>query len=143
MGPMQVVSGAIHSPRVHFEAPPHSRVAKEMQRFLRWFNAAKPDGPDPLPALTKAGIAHLYFESIHPLQGGNGRLGRGISEKALSQALGQPMLTALAATILIRRKSYYQALEAANKQNQITDWLCWFAGLPLRLNSERKRTSSS
>jgi Fic family protein len=81
--------------------------------------------------VTRAGIAHLYFESIHPFEDGNGRIGRAISEKALAQSLGQPTLTALATTILARRKSYYDALEAANKGNEITDWLSWFAGIAI------------
>jgi Fic family protein len=59
-------------------------------------------------------LAHLYFESIHPFEDGNGRIGRAIAEKSLAQSLGQPTLTALAATILARRKSYYEAREAAN-----------------------------
>jgi len=129
--PMQVVSGALYSPSVHFEAPPSSKVPKEMARFVKWFNHTAPDGAQPLPALTRAGIAHLYFESIHPFEDGNGRIGRAISEKALAQSLGQPTLTALAATILIRRKTYYQALEAANKENEITPWLVWFAGIAI------------
>lgn len=129
--PMQVVSGPVHIPKVHFEAPPSSRVADEMRRFMKWFNATTPGGPEALPALTRAGIAHLYFETIHPFEDGNGRIGRAISEKALAQALGHPTLTALATTILIRRKAYYQALEDANKGNEITAWLSWFAGIAL------------
>ena len=125
--PMQVISGRVHAPTVHFEAPPSSRVPKEMTRFVKWFNRTAPDGREPLPALTRSGIAHLYFESIHPFEDGNGRTGRAISEKALAQSLGQPTLTALAATILIRRKSYYAALEKANKGNEVTAWLAWFA----------------
>jgi Fic family protein len=125
--PMQVVSGAIHAPEVHFEAPPSSRAPAEMARFIRWFERTGPDGREPLPALTRAGLAHLYFVSIHPFEDGNGRIGRAIAEKALAQSLGQPTLTALAATILIRRKAYYAALEAANKGNQVTNWLAWFA----------------
>lgn len=126
--PMQVVSGAIHEPEVHFEAPPSSRVASDMARFIDWFGRTAPGGEKPLPALTRAGIAHLHFESIHPFEDGNGRIGRAIAEKALAQSLGQPTLTALAATILARRKNYYEALEAANKQNEINGWLAWFAG---------------
>jgi Fic family protein len=125
--PMQVVSGAIHAPKVHFEAPPSSRVPAEMVAFVRWFNRTTPGGSAPLPALARAGIAHLYFVSIHPFEDGNGRIGRAIAEKALAQGLGQPALTALAATILARRKEYYAALEAANKGNEITSWLAWFA----------------
>jgi Fic family protein len=129
--PMQVVSGSIGEPRVHFEAPPSSRVLAEMKSFISWFSRTAPGGGEPLSALTRAGIAHLYFESIHPFEDGNGRIGRGLAEKALAQSLGQPTLTALAATILSRRKSYYEALEAANKNNEITNWLMWFAGVAI------------
>lgn len=129
--PMQVVSGPVHAPKVHFEAPPSSWVPEEMERFIRWFNATAADSAEPLPVLTRAGIAHLYFETIHPFEDGNGRIGRAISEKALAQALGHPTLTSLAATILIRRKAYYNALEDANKDNEITPWLSWFAGIAL------------
>lgn len=129
--PMQVVSGAIHTPKVHFEAPPSSQITSEMERFIHWFGRTGPSGEEPLPALTRAGIAHLYFESIHPFEDGNGRIGRLVAEKALAQTLGQPTLVALAATILTRRKSYYEALEAANKRNEITAWLAWFAGIAI------------
>jgi Fic family protein len=129
--PMQVVSGPIGEPKVHFEAPPSARLPSEMQRFIAWFNRTAPGCEEPLPALTRAGIAHLYFESVHPFEDGNGRIGRAIAEKALAQSLDQPTLTALAATILARRKTYYEALEAANKENEITRWLMWFAGITI------------
>ncbi len=129
--PMQVVSGALTAPRLNFEAPPSSRVPEEMEQFLKWFAATGPTGSEPLPALTRAGIAHLYFESIHPFEDGNGRIGRAIAEKALAQTLGRPTLTALAATILVRRKEYYAALEAANREMEITAWLRWFAGVAI------------
>lgn len=129
--PMQVVSGKLYAPTVHFEAPPSSRVPHEMDRFIEWFNETAPSGPSPLPALTRSGIAHLYFESIHPFEDGNGRIGRSISEKALAQGLGGPTLTTLAGTILLRRRSYYDMLEASNKHNDIDDWVAWFAGVAL------------
>ena len=129
--PMQVVSGTISGPKVHFEAPASSQVKSEMGHFIAWFNRTGPGGREPLPALTRAGIAHLYFESIHPFEDGNGRIGRALAEKSLAQSLGQPTLIALAATILARRKSYYEALEAANKKNAITPWLAWFAGVTI------------
>ncbi|MDE0626929.1 MAG: Fic family protein [Bryobacterales bacterium] len=122
--PLQVVSGTVHSLRVHFEAPPASGLDEQMERFVRWFNRTVPDGDAPLPAVKRAGVAHLYFESIHPYEDGNGRIGRAISEKAL----GRPTLVALAATIILRRKAYYRALEAATGSNEITAWLRWFAG---------------
>jgi Fic family protein len=124
---MQIVSGAGHPPQVHFEAPPSPRVPAEMDRFLDWFARTAPDGVEPLPALTRAGIAHLYFVCIHPFEDGNGRIARAIAEKALAQSLGYPIITALAATILAKRKGYYDALEASNKANEITAWLSWFA----------------
>jgi len=129
--PMQIVSGALGEPKVHFEAPPSSRVPAEMERFIEWFDRTAPGATEALPALTRAGIAHLYFECIHPFEDGNGRIGRAIVEKSLAQSVGQPMLIALAATILARRKSYYEALEAANRRNEITPWLAWFAGVAI------------
>jgi Fic family protein len=135
---MQVVSGNVYDPTVHFEAPPSSRVPEEMASFLDWFNRTGPSGREPLPALTRAGTAHLYFESIHPFGDGNGRIGRAISEKALAQGLGGPTLTALAATILARRRSYYDKLEASNKGNDIDEWLAWFAGIALEAQERTK-----
>lgn len=128
---MQVVSGPIHRPRVHFEAPPALGLDKRMADFLEWFHQTGPRGADSLPALTRAGIAHLYFESLHPFEDGNGRIGRAISEKAMAQCVGRPTLTALAGTILLRRKAYYGALAAASRGNEISDWLAWFAGVAL------------
>ncbi len=129
--PMQVVSGAIGAPKIHFEAPPSTQVPGEMAAFIDWFKRTAPGGTEPLPALTRAGAAHLYFETIHPFEDGNGRVGRAIAEKSLAQSLGQPTLIVLAATILARRASYYRALEAASQKNEITDWLAWFAGITL------------
>lgn len=127
--PMQVVSGAMYAPKIHFEAPPSSRVPEEMSRFLAWFERTAPGGAEPLPAVTRAGIAHLYFESIHPFEDGNGRIGRAISEKVLVQGLGKPVFIGLAHGILARQRSYYEALEAANKKNDVSSWLAWFAAV--------------
>jgi Fic family protein len=129
--PMQIVSGPLHARKVHFEAPPAAAVPREMRRFIDWFHRSAPSGKEPLPALTRAGLAHLYFESIHPFEDGNGRLGRAVSEKAFAECVGQPTLTALAATLLARRKSYYAALEAASQVNEVTPWLAWFAGIAI------------
>jgi len=137
--PMQVVSGAIYDPKVHFEAPPSAEVPREMARFIAWFNRTRPDGPSPLPALTRAGIAHFYFECIHPFEDGNGRIGRAIAEKALAQGLGHPPLTALAITLLARRKAYYEALERNNAETELTDWLRWFAGVSIE--AQRRSTA--
>jgi Fic family protein len=128
---MQIVSGALHAPLVHFEAPPSATVPAEMARFVAWFNRTGPDGAEPLPALTRAGIAHLYFVSVHPFEDGNGRIGRAIAEKALAQSIGRPTLIALAAGILANRSAYYQALERASGGNEVTAWLVWFADVAI------------
>jgi Fic family protein len=125
--PMQIVSGAIHAPKIHFEAPPSSQMMPEMERFIAWFNATAPNEKTPLPALLRAAIAHLYFVSIHPFEDGNGRIGRAIAEKALAQCLGKPTLIAIAYTIERNKKTYYNALERANKRNEIAAWLIYFA----------------
>lgn len=88
------------------------------------------------PALTRAGIAHLWFVSIHPFEDGNGRVGRAIAEKALSECLGQPVLIALSQTIQNNKKSYYSMLEESNKDNQITEWLKYFSATILEAQDE-------
>jgi len=133
--PMQIVSGAIYAPKVHFEAPPSAQMMPEMQRFIDWFNASASNGTTPLPALLRAAIAHLYFVSIHPFEDGNGRIGRAIAEKALAQCLGQPTLIAIAYAIERDKKAYYSALERANKQNEITAWLIYFAEMVISAQS--------
>jgi Fic family protein len=125
--PMQIVSGPIHRPKVHFEAPPAAQVDQEMARFLAWIEQSGPDGPSPLPPLTRAGLAHIWFESIHPYEDGNGRIGRAISEKLLAQGLPTPVVTGMASTLLVHRKAYYAALERAHGTLEITGWLLWFA----------------
>jgi Fic family protein len=125
--PMQVVSGRIDTPTIHFEAPPSSRVPKEMKRFIDWFNKTAPEGKTPLPALTRTGIAHLYFESIHPFEDGNGRIGRAIAEKVVAQSTGKPAMVALSQTIYTHRKRYYEMLEASSKKIRIEGWLDYFA----------------
>lgn len=127
--PMQIVSGAVYDPKVHFEAPSSADMPQEMKRFIDWFNRTAPDGKSPLPALTRAGIAHFYFECIHPFEDGNGRIGRAIAEKSLAQSLGHPPLTSLAISILAKRKTYYDALERNNTETELTEWLRWFAAV--------------
>lgn len=136
---MQVVSGPIHQPTVHFEAPPSSRVPDEMKRFVTWFNDTAPGGRNPLSPLTRAGITHLYFVCVHPFEDGNGRIGRALAEKSLAQNLGQPSLIALAYTIERKRNDYYAALERDNKATEITGWLTYFANTILEAQNNTIR----
>jgi len=125
--PMQIVAGPLHKQKVHFEALPSHIVPQEMKAFIAWFNQSAHGGTTALPALTRAGIVHLYFETIHPFEDGNGRIGRGIAEKVLAQSLGQPTLIALSHIIEGNKKPYYDMLERSNKSNEITEWLLYFA----------------
>jgi len=125
--PMQVVSGLMHRPRVHFEAPPAGAVPHEMARFISWFNRTAPEGNAAIKhAAVRSAIAHLYFETIHPFDDGNGRIGRAVAEKALSQGMGHPVPISLSRSIEAGRNAYYDALESAQQSNNITGWLVYF-----------------
>lgn len=124
--PMQVVSGAIGKEKIHFEAPPSDLVPIEMTHFIDWFNQGQKSEKDIKQAVVRAGIAHLYFESIHPFEDGNGRIGRAIAEKALSQGIGRPVLFSLSKTMEANKQDYYEALQQAQQSNQITNWLTYF-----------------
>ena len=131
--PMQDISGALGKEKVHFEAPPSSRVPEEMTRFIQWFNDTAPGGANEIKkAPVRSAISHLYFETIHPFEDGNGRIGRAIAEKALSQTLGRPVLLSLSRTIEADKKSYYSALEQAQKSNDITPWVEYFVSVILK-----------
>jgi Fic family protein len=124
--PMQIISGAFGRETVHYEAPPSYRVPAEMNEFVRWYNAFDA-GNDPAQALIKTAVAHLYFESIHPFEDGNGRIGRAIAEKCLAQSLEKPVLLSLSSVIEKDRKQYYAALKRAQCSMEITDWTVYFA----------------
>lgn len=128
---MEIVSGPDYARKIHFVAPPSSRVPEEMSKLLKWLNDTSSDGSKPLPSLTRAGVAHLWFESIHPFEDGNGRIGRGIAEKVLSQGYPNTLIIVLAKTLLKRRKAYYEQLGKASVTLDITEWLVWFAKIVL------------
>ncbi|WP_190810904.1 Fic family protein [Flagellimonas sp. S3867] len=121
--PMQIVSGAMGREVVHFEAPPSKRVPAEMDGFINWFNQSQDVIKKPI---LRAAVAHLYFESIHPFEDGNGRIGRAVAEKALSQSIGRPVLFSLSKSIEGSKKAYYDALQKAQRSNEITDWVNYF-----------------
>jgi Fic family protein len=132
---MRIVSGPIHDPVIHFEAPPSSQVPREMRRFIQWFNRPL----EPLAGLARAGIAHLWFESIHPFEDGNGRIGRAIAEMALSQAFGQPTLIALSIVLEKHRRQYYDQLGLASRAIEITGWLEFFGSMVLESQEQSRR----
>jgi Fic family protein len=124
-GPMQVVSGPVHRRTVHYEAPPSSSLQTEVTRFLAWANQ-----PTPEPALIKAGLAHLWFVTLHPFDDGNGRIARAVGDLFLARAdLSPQRFYSLSAQIQRERKDYYDVLEATQKGSMdVTAWLAWFLG---------------
>ena len=122
-GPMQVVSGPLGRQRVHFEAPPAERLQSETDRFINWANSASNE-----PPLIKAGLAHLWFVTLHPFDDGNGRIVRAVGDLFLARAEGSPQrFYSLSAQIQRERKAYYDILERTQKQSlDVTEWLAWF-----------------
>ncbi len=137
--PMQVISGPMGKEKIHFEAPPSKQVPREMKRFIKWFNDTAPGGQAEIKkASVRSAVAHLYFESIHPFEDGNGRIGRAIAEKALSQTLGRPILLSLSRTIEADKKSYYAALEKASMSNDITRWVKYFVDITITAQEQAR-----
>ncbi len=130
--PMQIVSGALDCSKIHYEAPPSSTTKHEMQQFIRWFNQSGKTSGGQFEPITRSGITHLYFESIHPFEDGNGQIGRALSEKVLSQGLNQLILIALSHTIESHKKKCYAALQRNSTHLEITDWLEYFAQMVLK-----------
>lgn len=124
-GPMQVVSGPLGRQRVHFEAPPATRLPGDIARFLAWVNAPA----QAEPALLRAGLGHLWFVTLHPFDDGNGRLARAVGDLLLTRADGSPQrFYSLSAQIQRERTAYYDMLERTQKQSDLdaTAWLAWF-----------------
>jgi Fic family protein len=129
LGPMQVVSGSIHRQKVHYAAPPAHFLDAEMGDFLTWFNLDQKDDP-----VIKAGLAHLWFVTIHPFEDGNGRIARAVGDMALARAeQSAQRFYSLSAQIQHERKDYYDRLEATQKGDmEVSAWLEWFLGCLLR-----------
>jgi Fic family protein len=122
--PMRIVSGPSGRERVHYEAPPHERLAAEMRAFLQWFNQP----PAGLDGLIRAGIAHAWFEIVHPFEDGNGRVGRALLDMALAQDERRAArLYSLSSRFMDVRDDYYAALERTSSGPlDVTPWLAWF-----------------
>jgi Fic family protein len=122
--PMQIVSGPIGRQRVHYEAPPRNRLTREMKTFLAWFN----DPPEELDGLLRAGLAHAWFEAIHPYEDGNGRVGRALLDRALAQDENRSTrLYSMSARLEAKRDDYYEALGRFSTGSlDVTSWLRWF-----------------
>lgn len=133
--PMQVISGSASDPEIHFEAPPSKNISKEMRRFIDWYNKNEISSP-----IIKAAVAHLYFESIHPFEDGNGRIGRAIAEKALSQGFDHPIMFSISKSIEENRSAYYIALQNAQQKLDLTKWIQWFASIIIFAQDDAEKT---
>jgi len=124
-GPMQVVSGPVGRRKVHYQAPPADVLSVEMAKFLSWANAESGE-----PALIKAGLAHLWFVTLHPFDDGNGRIARAVGDLFLARAdRSSQRFYSLSAQIQRERKDYYDVLERTQKGTRdVTGWLSWFLG---------------
>ena len=138
--PMQIVSGAFGKEIIHFEAPPSKQVSFEMKKFIEWYNDFEVKPTDIKNILIKTSISHLYFESIHPFEDGNGRIGRAIAEKCLSESLNRPVLMSISSTIDQNKKRYYESLKQAQRTLEITDWIFYFSSLVLESQKNAKQT---
>lgn len=136
--PMQIVSGSYNNEIIHFEAPPSNQVTEEMKKFIKWYHDFEAKN-DIKKALIKTAISHLYFESIHPFEDGNGRIGRAIAEKCLSESLNRPVLMSISSTIEQNKKVYYQSLKVAQRTLEITDWIFYFSNLILESQKNAKQ----
>lgn len=126
--PMQIISGAMGKEIIHYEAPPSAVIAQEMKQFIKWYNAFKTDG-NIQKAIVKTAIGHLYFESIHPFEDGNGRIGRALVEKCLAESLNRQIILSVSTAIESDKKTYYAELNKASKTLEIDRWLVYFAKL--------------
>lgn len=122
---MQVVSGRLDNPKVHFEAPPRVLLEDQLERFIQWFNQSNNTSIDPL---IRAALTHLWFITLHPFDDGNGRITRALTDLSLAQADSNSIrLYAMSAAILENRNDYYRILEKSQKGNMdVTAWLEWF-----------------
>ena len=122
--PMRIVSGPIGREKIHYEAPPHKRLSRDMDRFLAWFNAP----PAGLDGLLRAGLAHAWFELIHPFEDGNGRVGRALLDRALARDEQRSVrLYSMSARIMAVRDEYYKSLATLSRGDlDVTKWLIWF-----------------
>lgn len=126
--PMQIVSGPVGREKVHYEAPPSARVPLEMERFLAWWERTRRGSSEAMDGLLRAGVAHVWFETIHPFEDGNGRIGRALIDMALAQDASSPQrYCSLSRQLMAKREDYYDALNRAQLGSvDVTTWLLFF-----------------
>ena len=145
--PMEIVSGPIGHSKVHYAAPPAEGLAEQVDAFLNWFNQTQPQvGPQPMDGLVRAAVSHLWFETLHPFDDGNGRIGRAILQLALGQDMGQPgRIVTLSRQIESCKDRYYSELEQAQRSQSVdvTAWVEWMLEQVTLANEFANRTIDS
>ena len=141
---MEIVSGAIGHSKVHYAAPPAEGLADQVNAFLTWFNQTEPQvGSKPMDGLVRAAVSHLWFETLHPFDDGNGRIGRAILQLALGQDMGQPgRIVTLSRQIESCKDQYYSELERAqrSKSMDVTAWVQWMLAQMVQAHEFANRT---
>lgn len=138
--PMQIISGAFGKEIIHYEAPPSEAIPLEMKNFVKWYNEFRVNPSDIKNILIKTSICHLYFESIHPFEDGNGRIGRALAEKCFIQSLNMPIPISLSSIIEKNKKEYYNELKKAQQSLEITDWILFFSKIIIEAQRFAKQT---
>lgn len=137
---MYILSGAIGREKIHFEAPPSHRIPNEMIRFVKWYNESIIKIKK---TIVHAALSHIYFESIHPFEDGNGRIGRAIIEKSISQNLKYPIPFNISKHIVMDRKKYYRELQKASLSLDVSSWINYFIQLVYNAQIDLKKEITS
>lgn len=140
---MQIISGKIGAVKVHYEAPPSGEVPATMRRFIRWYHQFTiPTLGKVGEGMLKAALAHLYFETIHPFEDGNGRIGRALSEKILAEHLEIPLFISLSPVIEKNKQQYYNELQKAQRNPDVTRWIAYFIDVMIQAEQNVKAVAN-
>ena len=139
--PMQIISGRVGKIEIHFEAPPSKDLPKLLIEFEKWYqNFPYQEIGQIGRAMLRAALIHLYFETLHPFEDGNGRIGRALAEKALAETLEVPVMISISKKIEEDKKEYYKALKRAQKTQEVSNWLHYFFNILIEAQKEVKQT---
>ena len=139
--PMQIISGRTGKVEVHFEAPPSTELVNLLTGFEKWYRHFPYHEIGQIGrAMLRSALVHLYFETLHPFEDGNGRIGRALAEKALAETLEKPILVSLSKKIEENKQAYYETLKQAQRKQDVSDWLRYFFTILIEAQKEVKET---
>ena len=106
-----------------FVPPPPGQVPDLMSDLEKFIHADTPE----IPALIKAGLVHVQFETIHPFLDGNGRLGRLLINFLLcTQGILKEPILYLSLYLKTHRQTYYDLLQRVRERGDWEAWLAFF-----------------